>query len=99
MQTSTLAPSVTINLEKGNPFQGSLSGNNPPLLENIPTCAGTPWPEAGSMSGNLFELREDWPIPATPTSNLPNKDRATIQRSSNPPCHCDPKSREMWMGT
>ena len=98
MQTSTLAPSVTINLEKGNPFQGSSSGNNPPLLENIPTCAGTPWPEAGSMSGNLFELRKDWPIPATSTSNLPNKDRATIPRSSTPHAIVTPKVEKCGWG-
>ena len=29
----------------------------------------------------------------------PNKDRATIPRSSSPPCHCNPKGRKMLMGT
>ena len=71
MQMSTTAPSTTMNLEKGNPSQGSSSSNNPPPLENIPTHAGTPWPRAGSMLGNLFELRKDWPIPPTSTSNPP----------------------------
>ena len=62
-----------MNLEKGNPSQGRSSSNNPPPLENIPTHAGNPWPGAGSMSGNLFELRKDWPIPPASTSNLPKK--------------------------
>ena len=43
------------------------SENNPPPLENTPVHASTPWPEAGKMSGNLFELSKDWPIP--PTNN------------------------------
>ena len=43
------------------------SENNPPPLENVPVHASTPWPEAGKMSGNLFELRKDWPIP--PSNN------------------------------
>ena len=59
-QTSTTAPpSTTVNLEKGNQSQGTSSSNKPPPLENIPTYAGTQWPRAGSMSGNLFELRKD----------------------------------------
>ena len=45
----------------------SILENNPPPLENAPVHASTPWPEAGKMSGNLFELRKDWPIP--PTNN------------------------------
>ena len=44
MQMSTIAPCTTMNLEKGNPSQGSSSSNNPPPLENTPTHAGTPWP-------------------------------------------------------
>ena len=36
-------------------------------LENAPVHASTPCPEAGQMSGSLFKLRIDWPIP--PTSN------------------------------
>ena len=58
-----------MNLEKGNPSQVSLSSNNSPPLENIPTHAGPPWPRPGSMMGNLFELRKDWPIPQMSTSN------------------------------
>ena len=45
----------------------STSENNPPPFEDTSVCASTPWPKAGKMSGNLFELRKDWPIP--PTNN------------------------------
>ena len=43
--------------------------SNPPPLEYIPSAParqGTPWPNAGSASENLFETRKDWPIPPTP---------------------------------
>ena len=39
--------------------------NYPPPLEDSPAHGSTPWPEAGRMSGNLFEIRKDWPIPST----------------------------------
>ena len=55
---------TSINL--GNQKPSTLE-NNPQPLENAPVHASTPWPEAGKMSGNLFELRKDWPIP--PTNN------------------------------
>ena len=60
-QTNAKAP---VNSEGQKP---STSENNPPPLENVPVCTSTPWPEAGKMPGNLFELRKDWPIP--PTNN------------------------------
>ena len=53
-----------VNSESQNP---STSENSSPSLENAPVHTSTPWPEAGKMSGNLFELRKDWPIP--PTNN------------------------------
>ena len=58
-QTNSKAP---VNSESQKP---STSENNPPPLENAPVCATTHWPKAGKMSGNLFELRKDWPIPST----------------------------------
>ena len=45
--------------------------DNPPPLEDIPSAPvrqGTPWPNAGSASENLFETRKDWPFPHTPVS-------------------------------
>ena len=37
----------------------STSENNPPSLEKAPVHASTPWPEAGKVSDNLFELTKD----------------------------------------
>ena len=40
----------------------------PPPLEDIPKTPvrqGTPWPNAGSTSENLFETRKDWLAPPT----------------------------------
>ena len=71
MQPPITAPSAPTNTGKENPLQESTSDSDPPLLKSTPTCAGTPWPKAGMMSGNLFELRKNWPIPPTSTSNPP----------------------------
>ena len=55
------------------PCPSTLTQNsNPPPLEDIPNAPvrlGTPLPNAGSASENLFETRKDWPIPhnAVPT--------------------------------
>ena len=54
--------------EVPHPTTRSLN-DNPPPLEDIPSAPfrqGTPWPNAGSASENLFETRKDWPIPPTP---------------------------------
>ena len=56
-QTNAKAPG---NSENQKP---STSDNNLPPLENAPVHASIPWLDAGKMSGNLFELRKDWPIP------------------------------------
>ena len=60
--------------EASNPMARSQSGGhlsvqNPPPLEDIPKAQvrqGTPWPNAGLASKNLFKTRKDWPIPPTP---------------------------------
>ena len=78
VQPPTTVSKAPTNLENQTPSQEGTLENNPPPLENIPVHAGTPWPEAGKMSGNLFELRKDWPIPpnnnnnATATASTPN---------------------------
>ena len=56
-QTNDQTP---INSESQKPLT---SEHNPPPLEKPPVHASTPWPKAGKMSGNLFELRKDWPNP------------------------------------
>ena len=71
VQPPLTTPNAPTNSEKQNPSQASASDSNPPPLKNIPAHAGTPWPEAGKMSGNLFKLRKDWLIPPTITSNPP----------------------------
>ena len=59
--------SAPVNPESQQP---TTSENNLPPLEDAPSChAGTPWPRAGKMSGNLFKIRKDWPVlPSTNTS-------------------------------
>ena len=52
--------SVRINLESQ---QSTTLENNPLPLEDAPVHAGTPWPGAGKMSGNLFKIRKDLPVP------------------------------------
>ena len=49
------------------PQETSTGNDNPPPLKDIPARAGTPWPETGSASENLFESRSDWTIPLAPT--------------------------------
>ena len=61
LQANTKAP---INTE----IQRTLTPTpeyNPSPLEDTPAHASTPWPEAGRMSSNFFEIRKDWPIPPT----------------------------------
>ena len=60
-------PEAPVNSEGQKPSPEGTSENNPPPLENAPVHASTPWPEAGKVSGNLFQLRKDWLIP--PTNN------------------------------
>ena len=45
------------------------------------------WPEAGKMSGNLFELRKEWPIPPTNSSTV-------TATSSKPPIKIEPLAQE-----
>ena len=52
--------STPVNPESQQP---PISESNPPPLEDAPVHAGTPWPKAGKMSGNLFEIRKNWPVP------------------------------------
>ena len=51
-----------------SPQETSSTSDNPPPLEDIQARAGTPWPDTGSASENLFKSRKDWPILPAPTS-------------------------------
>ena len=75
-KANTKAP---VNPESQKP---STLENNPPPLEDAPVYASTTWPEAGKMSGNLFELKKDWPIP--PTNNTTCKEGTSQTRSAKP---------------
>ena len=79
-------PKATVNSEGQKPLSEDIPENNPPPIENIPVCTSTPWPEAGKMSGNPFELRKDWLIP--PTNNI------VTTTSSKPPIKIEPQAQE-----
>ena len=66
------------------------SQNTPPPLKDAPVHAGTPWPEAGKMLGNLFKIRKDWLIPFD--SNNVN-DTATAA-NPKPPIKLEPQNQE-----
>ena len=53
------AANAPTNSEGQKPSKEGISENKTPPPKNIPVCTGTPWPEAGEMSGNLFKLRKD----------------------------------------
>ena len=86
MQPPLTAPNASTNSDGQKPSQEGTSESNPPPLKNIPVHTGIPWPEAGKMSGNLFELMKDWPIP--PTNNIAT---ATM---SKPPIKIEPQAQE-----
>ena len=54
--------------EVPHPTTRSLNDNLPPLedIPSAPVRQGTPWPNAGLASENLFKTRKDWTIPPTP---------------------------------
>ena len=75
--------------------QPPTSESNPPPLEDASVSAGTPWPGAGKMSSNLFEIRKDWPVPpSTNTStNIPIKPNLpTIKTEPQDPNQPKPSS-------
>ena len=75
-----------------HPTTRSISDNPPPLegIPSVPVRQGTPWPNAGSASENLFETR-DWPIPPTqvPTPN------PTIKTEKQPKIAVIPRTMTM----
>ena len=78
-------PKAPVNSEGQKPSPEGTPENNP-TSKNIPVHTSTPWPEAGKMSGNLFELRKDWPAP--PTNNT------VTATSSKPPINIEPQAQE-----
>ena len=86
VQPPQTAPNAPTNSEGQNPSLEGTSENNPPPLKNIAVHTGTPWPKAGKMSGNLFELGKDWPIPSTYDT--------TTATTSRPPIKVEPQAQE-----
>ena len=93
----TTQPPMTVSkaptdLENQTPSQEGTPENRPPPLEDAPICAGTPWPKAGKMSGNLFKTRKDWLIP--PNYNNDNNMNTAIATSSKSPIKIEHKPEE-----
>ena len=69
--------------------------NNPQPLEDAPVHVGTHWPKAGKMSGNLFKLRKEWPIPPatnTATATTTNPKPPVIKAEPQDPGQSNPNS-------
>ena len=104
----TTVSKAPTDLENQTPSQEGTLENNPPPLENIPVHAGTPWPEAGKMSGNLFELRKDWQIPpnnndnTTATASIPKPPIKIEHQDEEQPItqfNSSTEIRKVWVGT
>ena len=63
-----------------------------PPLEDAPVHESTPWPNAGKISGNLFEERKDWLLPPNYLNN-DNKDMTGVT-SPKTPIKEEPKIEE-----
>ena len=70
--------------------QGETSDSRPPPLENVPVCENTPWPDAGKISGNLFEERKDWLLPPNYLNN--DNKNTTCVTSPKLPVKEEPKT-------
>ena len=66
--------------------------NIPPPLEHVPVHESTPWPDAGKISGNLFEERKHWLLPPNYLNN-DNKDMTGIT-NPKPSIKEEPKIEE-----
>ena len=59
---AAMCPPMTISKTPTNikpQAQEGTPDNRPPPLEDAPVHESTPWPNAGKISGNLFEERKD----------------------------------------
>ena len=77
-------------MKNQTPLQEGTPENRPPHLEDAPICAGTPWPKAGKMLGNIFKTRKkDWLIP----SNYTNDSNISAEYTTGlkPPIKVEPK--------
>ena len=98
VQPSLTNPKPPVNSEGQKPSREGTPENNPTPLENIPVHTSIPWPEAGKMSGDLFELRKDWAFPPTnniltaTSSKLPIKIEPQVQEQPTPSAEAPPRA-------
>ena len=88
-------PPMTISKTSTNDrpqVQEETSDSRPPTLENVPVHESTPWPDAGKISGNLFEERKDWLLLPNYLNN-DNEDTTGVT-SPKPPIKEEPKTEE-----
>ena len=81
-ETATCPPATISKAPVNVKPQTDAPENRPPPLENAPVCKCTPWPDAGKMSGNLFEDR-NWLVPPNYLNN--DSKNATGIASPKPP--------------
>ena len=92
MQPPATVSKASIKLENQTPSQEGTPENKLLPLEDTPIHTGTPWPKAGKMSGNLFEIRKDWLI--LPNYNNNNNMNTAIATSSESPIKIEPKPQD-----
>ena len=92
MQPPTTVSKAPTDLENQTPSQKGTLEYKPPSLEDAPIHAGTPWPKAEKMSGNLFGTRKDWLIP--PNYKNDNNINTAIATGSKSPIKIEPKPEE-----
>ena len=83
---ATMCTPMTISKAPTNikpQVQEGTSDSRPPPLEDVPVHKSTPKPDAGKISGNLFEERKDWLHPPNYLNN-DNKDTTSVT-SPKPP--------------
>ena len=91
-QPPTTVSKAPTDLENQTPSQEGTPENKPLPSEDAPICTGAPWPKAGKMLGNLFEIRKDWLVP--PNYNNDNNMNTAIATSSESPIKIEPKPEE-----
>ena len=95
-RTSTAPKPTTVHLPAtiGKvPARNDVPENRPPPLENVPVCKSTPWPGAGTMSGNLSDDR-NWLLPPNYLSTENKSDNVTGVTSPRTPIKEEPTINE-----
>ena len=77
-QPPSTTPNTPTNSERQNPPQEGTSDSNSPLFKNIPTCAGTPWPE-----GKSLQVEEGLADPSSYYSKTPHKKQQTQELAAS----------------